>query len=112
MGAVEWTAIAGMAVSVMVGLIVPSITSRRRARTAGSRDEVVSWEKMNDRLQREIDRQQLELDGIDTKYRARLNAMETEYTTKLDIAHAEIMQLRRELETLYLRLGRQLPPAL
>lgn len=110
MGAVEWTAIAGVVVSVLVGIVVPQMTARRRARTAGSQTEIVSWEKMNERLQKEIDRQQIELDGIDAKYRARINAMEVEYTRKLDRAHDEIVQLRRELENLYVRLGRQTPP--
>lgn len=110
MSAVEWTAIAGVIVSVLIGLVVPAVTARRRALTTGTRDEIVSWEKMNERLQKEIDRQQIELDGIDEKYRARLAAMEADYSKKLETAHNEIVQLRRELETLYVRLGRQMPP--
>lgn len=111
MDAVTLTAVAGVVVSILVGLIVPGVTSRRRARSALDHTEVVSWEKMNERLQREVDRQQIELDGIDAKYRVRLNAMEVEYTAKLDAANTKILLLSGELETFRRVLRGQIPPA-
>lgn len=111
MDAVTLTAVAGVVVSILVGLIVPGVTARRRARNALDQTEVVSWEKMNERLQREVDRQQAELDSIDTKYRTRLNAMEAEYTTKLATANNKILILTGELETFRRVLRGQIPPA-
>ncbi len=117
MDPVAWTAVAGVLVSIAVGLVVPGISARRRARTTGDATTLDSWDRMTKRLQEvvdrqqvELDRQQVELDGIDAKYKARLAAMETEYTAKLDKAHDEIAQLRVELDNLYRRVGRQAPP--
>lgn len=117
MGPVEWTSVAGVVVALLVGMVVPGITERRKTRSTGDATALDSWDKMVARMQQEIARQQedlarqqAELDGIDAKYKARLSAMESEYTAKLAAAQAEIAGLRVELETFRRVLRGQVPP--
>lgn len=100
------TAIVVAVTGVIVGILMPVVMRRRQLARESSSVEVVSWQGITAVLQKERDELRRQLDEIDDEYKARIRAMDADYTAQLTTARARIHALETEVAELYGRLGR------
>jgi len=102
----EITGIGGLIVTAIALVVVPYLLRRGDKKKQLDDTEVVSWEKMNAVLQTQNTKLQATQEELDSRYRAKLQRMEDDYTQQLAPAKARITELENTIADLYVELRR------
>lgn len=99
------TLYAGTVISFISMVLVPAVLRRRAQARSSDKTNLVSWEAITARLEKERDRLQARLDQEDARHAEDIRRRESEWQAKIDQLNARLVQQQVEIDTLYRRLG-------